>query len=90
MQTRSPATRRVSDQATGLRLSVSRTTSPLRGTRYASSFSIPFSYTPQCKGGAACLRDIPCGNVVSRWTLVEMAALQRATFCSQGPVELTE
>ena len=27
---------------------------------------------PSGKGGAACLRDIPYGNVVSRWTLCEM------------------
>ena len=31
----------------GAPASVSRTTSPLRGTRYASSFSIPCAYTPQ-------------------------------------------
>jgi hypothetical protein len=28
---------------------------------------------PRRKGSAACLRDIPCGNVVSRWTLVAIA-----------------
>ena len=27
---------------------------------------------PSGLGGAACLRDIPCGNVVSRWTLADM------------------
>jgi hypothetical protein len=58
----------------GAPASVSRTTGPLRGTRCASSFSIPFASAPGGKAGAACLRDIPCGNVVSRWTLFEMGA----------------
>ena len=29
---------------------------------------------PSGLGGAACLRDIPCGNVVSRWTLAAIGA----------------
>jgi hypothetical protein len=57
----------------GAPASVSRTTGPLRGTRCASSFSIPYASAPGGKAGAACLRDIPCGNVVSRWTLCAMS-----------------
>ena len=48
---------------------VSRTTGPLQGTPCGSSFSIPYASAPGGKAGAACLRDIPYGNVVSRWTL---------------------
>ena len=62
MQTRSPATRRVSDQATGLRLSVSRTTSPLRGTRYASSFSVPSASTPDGEGARPAYETFPFGE----------------------------
>ena len=34
---------------------------------------------PSGKGGAACLRDIPYGNVVSRWTLVDTPPLRWLT-----------
>jgi hypothetical protein len=64
-----------SNQATGLRLrSVGRTTGPLRGTRCASSFSTPYASAPGGIAGAACLRDIPFGNEVSRWTFDEMGS----------------
>ena len=58
----------------GAPASVSRTTGPLRGTRCASSFSVPYASAPGGIAGAACLRDIPCGNVVSRWTLGDTGA----------------
>jgi hypothetical protein len=43
----------------GAPASVSRTTGPLRGTRCASSFSVPYASAPGGIAGAACLRDIP-------------------------------
>ena len=39
---------------------------------------------PQRKGSAACLRDIPCGNVVSRWTFGERDSSTPATWRSSG------
>jgi hypothetical protein len=60
MQTRSREGRSDSDRAT-----VGRTTSP-----FGDSFGV-CSPLPQRRGSAACLRDIPCGNVVSRWTFGE-------------------
>ena len=64
----------------GAPASVRRTTGPLRGTRYASSFSVPYASAPGGKAGAACLRDIPFGNVVSRWTLVETPPSKQAFY----------
>ena len=69
----------------GAPASVSRTTGPLRGTRYASSFSVPYASAPGGIAGAACLRDIPCGNVVSRWTLVESEVMHRAMSDCRDP-----
>ncbi len=49
--------------ASGDQATVGRTTSP-----FGDSFGV-CSPLPQQKGSAACLGDIPSGNVVSRWTL---------------------
>ena len=63
----------------GAPAAVSRTTGPLRGTRYASSFSVPYASAPGGIAGAACLRDIPCGNVVYRWSLCEILAYREGS-----------